>query len=1248
MNFKKLGIALAGGGGKGAYQIGVWNALRETGLETHIAAIAGTSVGGLNGAMMAQGRYELAEKMWLKVERHNLMTPEGIARLAESLAQKLPPGRLLSRTLHSAANKGLFKREGLQNMIADGVDTALLASSAIPLTVTWHHGNDNRVVYRTLRNPAIVADGLLATAALPHIFDEVRIEDELYSDGGFYWGVPDRKLDNIPVKALEDPGCDTVIVICLSQDDLTVDPRQFPGMRIIPIVPRRALGNVLATIDFSNDGAARRMEQGYADAKEILRHLDMYLDTDERYQQLWEGVARAAGHEAETNTIINGVDAEHGAIAGKIDDFDRIVATDRLDRPLDLASEDAGALPSSFALANDALLSELDRERIHTNVDRFLAASGQDRNSVEQAVLDAIAALAPVAGRAGAMRDEGVISRILGALTGRNQKVSADNQMALAEGQYALLRLVNAVQRQGALSLEFTCVLQNRIQAAMQEMARQGQRHNDDLQRVYRSMAQVYGKLREGQIQHDERIGALEREMRLMSWLSHANVSRYHGGCRLAELRPTLRLVTLANDFFHRTEGAWTVDELMSAQEMCYRVGLGETKLTAGAFFKDILDDRISATTLTDGLVTHPLSAPPGPAAGWLLDLRNRRLSGGMEHTIACWNYAADAELPAWELLVEMLYHMRAAGLAPIRHGSEMTALKTEWLAQLTVLERLVDEHLLPAAFRREIEPVRRAVDGFRLNVPLVGKFSAGKSSLINRWLGRDIQEVDLGACTAAPVEFHLAAAGQEKLVVCWAPASADAAPVREEFPDPYMRESRIAAFAQGRSILHIERHCDIPALARYPDLVVVDTPGIGSSNIDHDSALAHYLGDGVLFVLCANRGQIGTSELAFIRRQKQLGQEFSLLVCQEDLNNASERESLQRSLAQQAGLAQGQLVRGSSATDGNLAGFDDLLAHVERSKTSFFVSRHRPLVEALVQRAERLLEQTLAAADDAALRQRMTQISGAMESLDSGFRREEQAFLTDCRGSIARTVVAEVGSFMRARRSAYAQRLEADEEIRSLVIADAQNAFELATRKHFTTRLERAARVLEQHADIGQVGTLDFGDAGSAFVSASEGPALAARAAKAGAGAAAGAVLGAVAPSATIGGSAAMLGAAAGSVVPGIGTAIGVVLGGLIGAFLFGKGQRVTAESHANEAIELVCAQVEGQAARLLEAQAREALAGLRQQLEARLGTERENLARIEDLMQEHASKRDEMRKRAGSALAQVRAIVADTNPKN
>lgn len=60
----KLGIVLDGGGGKGAYQIGVWKYLKESKLYNSISAISGTSVGGLNSCLFALDEYNLAETIW--------------------------------------------------------------------------------------------------------------------------------------------------------------------------------------------------------------------------------------------------------------------------------------------------------------------------------------------------------------------------------------------------------------------------------------------------------------------------------------------------------------------------------------------------------------------------------------------------------------------------------------------------------------------------------------------------------------------------------------------------------------------------------------------------------------------------------------------------------------------------------------------------------------------------------------------------------------------------------------------------------------------------------------------------------------------------------------------------------------------------------------------------------------------------------------------------------------------------------
>lgn len=49
-----FGIVLAGGGGRGAYQIGCWKKLKELGLD-RFSVISGTSVGALNAALIAAG-----------------------------------------------------------------------------------------------------------------------------------------------------------------------------------------------------------------------------------------------------------------------------------------------------------------------------------------------------------------------------------------------------------------------------------------------------------------------------------------------------------------------------------------------------------------------------------------------------------------------------------------------------------------------------------------------------------------------------------------------------------------------------------------------------------------------------------------------------------------------------------------------------------------------------------------------------------------------------------------------------------------------------------------------------------------------------------------------------------------------------------------------------------------------------------------------------------------------------------------
>src|SRR5438105_1684310 len=62
-----IGLSLSGGGGKGAYQIGCLRALRAFHIN-QFSAIAGTSVGALNAALIAQGDLLVAKRIWSKIK----------------------------------------------------------------------------------------------------------------------------------------------------------------------------------------------------------------------------------------------------------------------------------------------------------------------------------------------------------------------------------------------------------------------------------------------------------------------------------------------------------------------------------------------------------------------------------------------------------------------------------------------------------------------------------------------------------------------------------------------------------------------------------------------------------------------------------------------------------------------------------------------------------------------------------------------------------------------------------------------------------------------------------------------------------------------------------------------------------------------------------------------------------------------------------------------------------------------------
>lgn len=279
-----IGLVLAGGGGKGAYQIGVWKYLRECGLDQYVCAVSGTSVGALNAALFGCGYFQRAEDLWLNIQPNQILSPRKIS-LAEisgwieagglnSSIQNIFAGvtnvskQVLAAEMAAMLGRQYgFSRDGLIKLIRKGLDFAAIQNSQQPCYVTCLAVPDCSVRRFDLRRYSAedMTTLLLASSAIPIIFDSEEFQGKQYYDGGIpFIG------DNVPIQPIYDLGIDCIIVVHLSQD-CVIDHLRYPNAKIIEIIPQVNLGGPIdGTLDFTAAGSKWRIQQGYQDAEQVF------------------------------------------------------------------------------------------------------------------------------------------------------------------------------------------------------------------------------------------------------------------------------------------------------------------------------------------------------------------------------------------------------------------------------------------------------------------------------------------------------------------------------------------------------------------------------------------------------------------------------------------------------------------------------------------------------------------------------------------------------------------------------------------------------------------------------------------------------------------------------------------------------------------------------------------------------------------------------------------------------------------
>ena len=251
----KRAIVLSGGGSKGAYQMGVWKALRK--LKIDYSIVTGTSVGALNGALMVEKKFNEGMYFWKNLgfelifddPNNEFKKANNIKDIYKIYAKNIMNGGINPIQLEKLA-KSLIKEKKVRN---SKIDYGLVTVNVSNLKAKCLSKKD-------IPKGQLV-DYILASATCFPAFKVKEINNQKFIDGGIY--------DNLPINLALKLGAEEIIAVDLEEIGLKRKPKK--DAKIIYISPNNDLGQFLV---FDSSIAKKNIRYGYNDTMKVFKKLE--------------------------------------------------------------------------------------------------------------------------------------------------------------------------------------------------------------------------------------------------------------------------------------------------------------------------------------------------------------------------------------------------------------------------------------------------------------------------------------------------------------------------------------------------------------------------------------------------------------------------------------------------------------------------------------------------------------------------------------------------------------------------------------------------------------------------------------------------------------------------------------------------------------------------------------------------------------------------------------------------------------
>lgn len=251
-------LVLSGGGSRGAYEIGAWQAFSELGVR--FQAVYGTSAGAINAALFAQGDLEKASRLWENINIKQLMNAENEDFIIDSMISRK---RDVIPFLIENAKHLQVDTAPMEAFLNAHLDEGAVRASGIDLGVMTVRVPQLSPAPMRLRDmePGTLSNWVIASASCFPVFPMRKIDGDRYVDGGYF--------DNMPIDMAIADGADEIVAVDIHPQPTHPEYSRMPFLKMI-----HPLNNLGGFLDFNPRLLKRMRLMGYYDTMKAYGALD--------------------------------------------------------------------------------------------------------------------------------------------------------------------------------------------------------------------------------------------------------------------------------------------------------------------------------------------------------------------------------------------------------------------------------------------------------------------------------------------------------------------------------------------------------------------------------------------------------------------------------------------------------------------------------------------------------------------------------------------------------------------------------------------------------------------------------------------------------------------------------------------------------------------------------------------------------------------------------------------------------------